>query len=82
MSLGVNQNILWLQVSVYHIPIVEMFKCQEYLGETELSLGLRELAIDFRDVVKKLPSCAEVKDQVQIGSLTHMTSGRLTVVKA
>ena len=59
-----------------------MFECQEYLSETELRLGLRELAIDFGDVVKKLASCAEVKDQVQIGSLTHMTSGRLTVVKA
>jgi hypothetical protein len=29
-----------------------MFKCKEYLSETELCLGLRKLAIDFGDVVK------------------------------
>ena len=66
VAVGIHEHVLWFQVSVDHVLAMQVLQGQEYLCETDLRLGFRQLAVELRDVVEELAARAEVHYEVQI----------------
>lgn len=71
MPILIEKNILWLEVSVEDIVIVQIFKCQNDLGKVELRNFLWETQ-DFVHVIEDLTSCTKLKDDEEIVFLETM----------
>lgn len=65
MSIYVNKNVFWLDVSVDYIHVVEVFETKQKLRKIESGLIFREL-LDLTKVEKHLTTRTEVHNEKQL----------------
>ena len=65
MTSFINEHILWLQVSVKYVVLVQKLDCQNYLCEEELRVGELE-ALVLLEVVEELATGAEINDEAVV----------------
>ena len=64
MSIQVDQDILRLKIPVKNLPLVQIFKGEDYFNEYYLSLFFIEF--NFLKMKKKFSSCIKIKQKVQM----------------
>ncbi len=62
MPININKDVLWLDVSVDYVLLVEILQTKEDLSEVELSECFREL-LEVVQMEENFSTCADVHDE-------------------
>jgi hypothetical protein len=65
MSIYINQNIFWFDISVNDVLIVKIFHSQYELTEVKLGLIFGKF-LDFAKVEKHLTTCANIHNKKEL----------------
>ena len=65
MPIDVNKDILWLQVTIEHVLIMDVLKAQEYLCEIKLSFCLGEQTLVLEQI-EEFTARTEVHHEMQV----------------